>query len=117
MIILASHLVSDFGPRHGRRDGFGHPGLFLVGLLVLGAVVALAVVLFRGRHQPVSAAPAATGAPGGGSTAWTPATSAEAILSERFARGEVSVEDFVTSRSALRGEWVPRPTADSGSPS
>lgn len=103
MIILASRLASDFGPRHGRRgDGFGHPGLFVFGLLLLAGVVIAGVALWRGREQPP-----VNGTQAAGPQAWTPATAAEAILPERFARGEVSVENFVTARSALRGEWVP----------
>lgn len=103
MIILASRLASDFGPRHGRRgDGFGHPGLFVFGLLLLTGVVIAGVALWRGRQQP----PVSGNQPSG-PQAWGPAAAAEAILSERFARGEVSVDDFVIARSALRGEWVP----------
>lgn len=86
---------------------FGHPGLLVLGVLLLAGVVTAIVLLARGnRHAPHQPA-AAMLTPNG---SMSPATSAEIILSERFARGEVSVEDFVAARAALRGEWTPTRT-------
>ena len=76
--------VRPFGVQH---DGGGH-GFGLLVLLVLIALVVAAVVLvvrhFRAQTR------AAT-------------TSAEALLAERFARGEIDEADFLSRRSALRG--------------
>lgn len=92
----------------GGRDGrYGHhDGMFvggLIGLLLLAALIVMAVLLIRSRRPST----AVTGIPSGPS----PAASAEGILSERFARGEISPEEFVTARAALRGEWIPPSTA------
>ena len=101
MSTLATRIVADFGSHRGRMGGrVGHPFLFLFGLLLLAGVVTAIVLLVRGsRHTKQFA-----GNPQAGAV--TPASSAEAILSERFARGEVPVEDFVAARAALRGEWT-----------
>jgi hypothetical protein len=37
---------------------------------------------------------------------------AETILAERFARGEMSAHDFVTTRAVLRGEAPPENQGD-----
>ena len=102
MSTLSSRFVADFGPHRGRMGGgFHHPGLILFGLLLLAGVITLIVLLARGNRIT---GPMSGNVPAG---PVSPASSAEAILSERFARGEVSVEDFVTARAALRGEWTP----------
>lgn len=64
-------------------------------LLVAGLVV-VSVMLYRSRR----AVPVALGAP-------SPSLNAQAILAERLARGEVSVEDFSAARGALRGDSRP----------
>jgi putative membrane protein len=75
-----------FGDLHGHA---GHPALrFVVVLVVLTLVVAAIVALVR--H--FSAAAKAT--PVGGS--------AEQLLAERFARGEIDEAEFVRRRDALR---------------
>ncbi len=72
-----------FGDHH---DGGGHPLGFLV-LLVLIALVVAAVVLvvrhFRAQPRDVK-------------------SSAEALLAERFARGEIDEGDYLSRRNALR---------------
>lgn len=111
MSTLPSRIVAEFGgPHRGRMGGeFGHPGLLVLGVLLLAGVVTAIVLLARGnRHAPHLPATAALGPNG----SMSPAGSAEIILSERFARGEVSVEDFVASRAALRGEWTPTRVAN-----
>ena len=79
----------------------GHyPGLFVLGCLLVAAVITLAILLYNSRRRPTHAAPAVP----------NPAVGAEAILNERLARGEVSVDDFTAARVALRGEALPVPT-------
>jgi uncharacterized membrane protein len=87
--------ITQMGP-WGRDNGGRHPGVFLLGCLMIAAVVVLAVMLYRSRRPAVTSpvAPSST-------------VNAEAILNERLARGEVSVEDFIAARAALRGETVP----------
>lgn len=97
--------ISDFGPRDGRMGGH-HPGVFFLGCLLITAVVVLAVLLYTRRRgqAPVPPAPPTV----------TVTSNAEAILAERLARGEVSVEDFTAARAALRGEsTVARSPAES----
>jgi len=76
----------EFG-RFGDHHGGGHPGLRLIILLVLIALAITGVVLLVRRSRANS-----TGAP----------TSAEAILAERFARGEIDEADYRSRREALR---------------
>ena len=80
--------------------GFGHGGLLWLLLIVAGiAVVAAAVVsLFRSRRS----------GPGQPASSSAPAVSAPAarpepldILRERFARGEISAEEFETAKRIL----------------
>lgn len=105
MSTLAARIVAGFGPHRGHMGGrVGHPFMFMFGLLLLAGVVIAIVLLVRGNRHTKQFA----GNPQAG--ALTPAGSAETILSERFARGEVSVEDFVAARAALRGEWTPTRT-------
>ena len=99
MRTLLPRIAADFGPHPGRGGRFHHPGLVIIGLLLLAAVITLAVLLYRSR-QTGAAAPTAT--PPQPPPPTSPAIAAEAILSERFARGEVSVEEFVAARDALR---------------
>jgi len=93
-------IAADIGPGHGRGGRFHHPGLALVGLLLLGAVITLAILLYRSSRGTTAPMPASSAPP---PIPTSPALAAEAILSERFARGEVSVEEFVAARDALRG--------------
>lgn len=92
-----------FGPHRGRMGDreFG-PGLFI--LCLLGVVlVALAVAAFV-RRRPVGAAvPLPQSAP-------SPLASAETILAERLARGEISPDDYRAAAMALR-ETIGSPPA------
>lgn len=101
-------LAGGFGSGH-RRMGGRHPGLWLIAALLVGAAIVIAALVVRSR-RPQGTPQSATGSPVGSGPP-SPAAHAEAILSERFARGEVSVEEFVVARQALRGEWVPTPAA------
>ena len=85
---------------HGERraffrggDGGGHPGVrLLIVLVVLALIVTGIVLLVRHFTAPRS------------DTAVTrnPATNAEQLLADRFARGEIDETEFVTRRNALR---------------
>jgi hypothetical protein len=83
------------------------PGMFIFGVLIPLAVVALIAYgvweLARSRDDQVAPAVAGTG----------PVASAGArtILDERFARGEVDVDEYVRRRALLDGT-VPSPPVD-----
>ncbi len=105
-------IAEGLGPHRGRMHEDGRfLGVFLV-LSLLASTIVLAVMLFRAtrRSGPAVVAPGTPIGP------FDPTTHAEAILSERFARGEVPVDEFVTARRALRGEWVVAPPASPASP-
>jgi len=82
------------------------PGTFIFGVVIPVAVVALVAYgiweLIRSRDVSTAIA----GAPG-------PAVSASArtILDERFARGEIDVDEYVRRRALLDG-GIPSPPAD-----
>lgn len=79
----------------GHWDGFGIAGLvgMFINLMVL-ALIALAVVLVvRAVSRP----------------SHVPPPSAQQILAERFARGEIDVEEYQTRLRVLRGEPPSRP--------
>ena len=99
MRTIMLRIAADFGPRDGRGGRFHHPGLVIFGLLLLGAVITLAILLYRSR-RPIASPPATTSSQP--AAPWSPSIQAETILAERFARGEVSVEEFVAARDALR---------------
>lgn len=95
---------------HGRGMDY-YPGAMgivfaLFWIAVIIAVVALVAWLLRGRHKGGYAAvpPGGYGhpaAPGAG-----PSPSAMAILDERFARGEIDMNEYVTRRGMLLGQPV-----------
>ena len=90
------------GFRGGRRgDGFV---MTLLPLVVLGAVIGLAVVLWRGRSSATPVSP--TGPP----PAASPTFNAQVILADRLARGEISPEDYRAAITVLR-ETPPPPLA------
>ena len=81
------------------HDGLGWAGWLFMGLflLVLLALVVAVVVLLVRSTRPGGSAVAGTGAaPAGPSTA-------EQLLEERFARGEIEEEEYLRRRSVLRG--------------
>lgn len=76
-----------------RGDGGGHPAFrILVVVIVLGLIVTGIVLLVRHYSKPRQHDTATL----------TPATSAEQVLAERFARGEIDEAEFVSRRNALR---------------
>ena len=92
MLSGAAFAAGPFGGGDGRgmgRDG-RHPFLLICGIVLVGGLAALITwLIMRGRRSthPVAAAPGA--AP-------------EAILAERLARSEISVEDYRAALAALR---------------
>jgi putative membrane protein len=77
-------------------DGYGYPGagllmMFLLVVLVLGLIVAAVVSYLVGR--PFGSDPGGKADP----------SSARTILDERFARGELDVEEYQRDRAALGG--------------
>ena len=70
--------------------------MFFFPLLMLIAVAALLVVLWRGRHQVTTA-----GAPPHLPPA-SPTLNAQAILADRLARGEISPDDYRAAITVLR---------------
>jgi putative membrane protein len=91
-----------FGGDFGRRRGDGF--MFFFPLLMLLAVAALLVVLWRGRHPvaPVGVPPAPAAPPA------SPTLNAQAILADRLARGEISPDDYRAAITVLR-EGPPPP--------
>ena len=78
--------ATEGGPFDGRHGGHDRAG----GLIVLVLLVVAAVLLtwFIARRRTAAAAPRSG--------------NAEAILSERLARSEISVDDYRTTLAALR---------------
>ena|SRR5690242_13589909 len=75
-------------------DGNGHRGLGVLLVLIVLALLVTGIVLLV-RHYSASRADAATPP--------VPATSsAEQVLADRFARGEIDEAEFVSRRDALR---------------
>jgi putative membrane protein len=74
-----------------RGDGAGHPWFWVaVGLLVIAAIVTGVVVLVR--NSASNRAPLAPRT-----------TTAEDLLADRFARGEIDETEYGSRRAALRG--------------
>ena len=96
-----------FGPHRGRMGHreFG-PGLFILCLLGL-ALVALAVATFVRSRSAGQAVPPSPSAP-------SPLASAETILAERLARGEISPDDYRAAVLALRETITTSPTPPAG---
>ncbi len=106
--VLAATMVAGvaaaapFGPHHdGRGRHGGGPAMLVVCLLAVLAIAA-GVAFFLRRRTPVPAAAAPTPV--------SHTASAETILAERLARGEISPEDYRLTAAALRGEAAPPPT-------
>ncbi len=83
------------GPFRGGHGGGGHPGLRILVVLIVLALIITAVVLLV-RHFTTSRSDAAT------LESATSASSAEQVLADRFARGEIDEAEFVSRRNALR---------------
>jgi putative membrane protein len=94
---VAVHDHDDHRRPFGRFDDHGgaHPLRLVILLLLIALVVAGVVYLVRRLTERAVDAKAGDGKAGA-------ATSAEAILAERFARGEIDEADYVSRRNALR---------------
>lgn len=86
---------------YGDGSGMGAGGFVLMMLLLLGfwsIVVFGGILAFRALSHPSTghqAPQAPTGPP--------PTADAERLLAERFARGEIDVEEYTIRRDLLRG--------------
>jgi len=108
--ILAANIASV----HGRLGGYGHRRggqfLFFLPLLLLFAVAALVLVLWRVRHpvapppQPVARPPA--------QQRMSPTFNAEAILAERLARSEITPDEYRAAIAVLRETAPPAPSGE-----
>ena len=102
MITVGVAAAAPFGPHHdGRGRHGGGPAMLVVCLLAVLAIVA-GVAFFLRRRTPVPAAAAPMPV--------SHTASAETILAERLARGEISPEDYRVTAAALRGEAAPPST-------
>lgn len=84
----------------GWNSGWGWLGSGLMMVLVWGALIALVVVLAR-RWTHTPAAPAAPSAPVMPATPASRRPTAQEILAERLARGEIDAEDYKARKAAL----------------
>jgi uncharacterized membrane protein len=91
-----------FGGEFGRR-GRGDGMMLFFPLLMLIAVAALLVVLWRGRH-PVASTVA-------GPPPASPTLNAQAILADRLARGEITPDDYRAAITVLRESSPPPPVS------
>ncbi len=87
----------DFGRgRFGGRMG-GHRGWLRLAIFLVILVGAILLTWWLARRRPTTAA--APGAPAAAPP--SPTASAESILAERLARGEISPDDYRAARDAL----------------
>ncbi len=75
----------------GDMDGGGHWWAWLIGVVVLVLIVVLIVFVVMRMSAPSAAAPRSD------------RPSAEDLLAERFARGEIDEDEYRRRRDALRG--------------
>ena len=99
------------GVAHADRDrGWDRPGRHMWGigsLLLMVMLIAAAVAitaLLLGRRTPAGAGPAVPAPPAPPVPPPSPTGTAEAILAERLARGEISPDDYRAAAAALRGD-------------
>jgi putative membrane protein len=92
-----------FGSGFERRHRGGE-FMFVFPVLMLLAVAALLVVLWRGRH-PLG--PPAPPPPPGPPANVSPTHNAEAILADRLARGEIQPDDYRAAITVLRETAAP----------
>jgi uncharacterized membrane protein len=89
-MIVGTHMADGFG---------GYGALWMIGLVVLGALIAALVIwlVTRGRSHPVAANPQAPGVP------VSPASdTALDIARQRLARGEIDPEQYTAIVTALK---------------
>ena len=103
--LLTANIAFADGRGFGGDFGRGHGGdgmMFFFPLLMLIAVAALLVVLWRGRHAvtPVGGPPVPPA---------SPTLNAQSILADRLARGEISPDDYRAAITVLRESPPPAP--------
>lgn len=81
------------GPWHAA--GGGGPACLIVGLLVIGAAIAGGLWWWKRRSNPTK--PGSGSSPSGGER-----PSAEDILAERYARGDITDDEYMQRQSVLR---------------
>ena len=99
VLLFVGFVVGHAVARHHDRDhpffragdGGGHRGLGILLVLIVLALLVTGVVLLV-RHYSTSRS----------DTSVTSAASAEQVLADRFARGEIDEAEFVSRRDALR---------------
>ena len=106
---VAAVMTANVASAEGVGGGFErrhHDGefMFVFPLLMLLAVAALLVLLWRGRH-PVT--PTAPPPPPGPPVHMSPTHNAEAILADRLARGEIQPDDYRAAITVLRETAAP----------
>lgn len=78
-----------------QAGGGGGPACLIVGLLVIGALIAGGLWWWKRRSKPTQ-----PGSGSGGSSTERP--SAEDILAERFARGDITDDEYMQRQSVLK---------------
>lgn len=91
--------------------GFGRPGLWFLGILLLVVLVVAIVFAITGRrHRRGPWGPGPWGAGPGGAAAWQSAQaarSAESTLAERFANGDIDEKEYRARLEVLRANAAP----------
>ena len=106
MITVGVAAAAPFGPhRGGRGDHDGGVAMVVFCVLAAIAIGAAVALLVRRRNLAVASAGAAP-------ASVSNTASAETILAERLARGEISPEDYRITAAALRGEVAPPSTPE-----
>lgn len=115
------------GIGHGGNRGWGWLGLIdsiALWLLLIAAVFVVVALIRRaggGRAAFTRRVPVGNAPMGAGPIGWAPAVpphiaQAEATLADRFARGEISAEQYQDQLGVLRGYQQPRQAATSAAP-
>lgn len=87
---------------NGMHDGIGWGGwLFMLVFLLLLVALVVGIVLVLLRSTGGLRSSTGAGASGGGSMA---SSTAQQVLDERYARGEIEEEEYLRRRSVLRGQ-------------
>lgn len=81
---------------NGGMSGWGWAAMTVSMLLFWGVLIAAGIALYRGLNRPT------TGGPHAG-----PRPTAEQVLAERFARGEIDEEEYRRRLDAIRSAGIP----------
>jgi putative membrane protein len=91
------------GPGDGPGWGYMHDGVGWVGWLFMGLFLLFLVALVVGVVWLLLRSTRGAGASGGAPGPATGGSSAEQVLDERYARGEIEEDEYLRRRSVLRG--------------